>query len=265
MKNELIEKAINSDVNPSDYYDENHILHCGVCHEAKEMILPQAEAMFNICRLPLKCACEREKYEQMQQREKQEKHERKVRFLREKCFRKKNMYQWNFENDHGFNSKMNIAREFVNRWSEEHTGLLLWGSVGTGKTFMAACIANALLEKEVSVHMTNFAVILNDLSSFSRNKNEYVDELCAFDLVIIDDLGMERTTDYGLEQIFNVIDNLSCSDTRLIVTTNMTLKGMKETTDLMYKRIFDRILVKCIPVMINDGNQREKMMALAKR
>ena len=36
----------------------------------------------------------------------------------------------------------------------------LWGSVGTGKSFFAACIANALMEKEIPVRMTNFAAVL---------------------------------------------------------------------------------------------------------
>ena len=43
----------------------------------------------------------------------------------------------------------------------ENLGLLLWGGVGTGKSFLAGCIANALMEQEVSVRMTNFARIMN--------------------------------------------------------------------------------------------------------
>ena len=44
-------------------------------------------------------------------------------------------------------------------------GLLFWGAIGTGKGFLAGCIANALLEQEIPVCMTNFAEALNDLSS----------------------------------------------------------------------------------------------------
>ena len=43
-------------------------------------------------------------------------------------------------------------------------GYLLWGMVGTDKSYFAGCVANALMEKEVSVCMTNFALILNDLA-----------------------------------------------------------------------------------------------------
>lgn len=47
---------------------------------------------------------------------------------------------------------------------ERNVGLLLWGGVGTGKSFMAGCIANALMEQEVAVCMTNFARIMNELN-----------------------------------------------------------------------------------------------------
>ena len=49
------------------------------------------------------------------------------------------------------------------RW-KNGSGLLIWGDVGTGKSFFAGCIANALLEKGVPVLMTNFSRILNTLT-----------------------------------------------------------------------------------------------------
>ena len=49
-----------------------------------------------------------------------------------------------------------------------------WGGVGTGKSYLAGCIANALMEKEIPVHMTNFALILNDLAASFENRNEDV-------------------------------------------------------------------------------------------
>src|SRR5699024_11906731 len=71
------------------------------------------------------------------------------------------------------------------------------------KSYLAGCIANALMEKEVPVYMTNFAVILGDLSPGFTGRNEYISRLCRYPLLIIDDFGMERGTDYGLEQVFH--------------------------------------------------------------
>ena len=56
-----------------------------------------------------------------------------------------------FENDLGYNPKqIEMAKRYVQHWEEfkkDSTGLLLWGDVGTGKSFIAGCIANALLDK----------------------------------------------------------------------------------------------------------------------
>ena len=117
------------------------------------------------------------------------------------------------------------------------------GDVGTGKSFFAGCIANALLEQGVPVLMTNFSRILNALSGlYSEEKNQYIDSLNQYSLLIIDDLGIERSTEFALEQVFNVIDSRYRSKLPLIVTTNMTLEELKNPQDLTRSRIYDRVL-----------------------
>ena len=79
-------------------------------------------------------------------------------------------------------------------------GLLLWGDVGTGKTFIAGCIANALLDRGIPVLMTNFSRVLMRLTSnIAEDKNAFLDGLDAFRLLVIDDLGIERNTDFAQE------------------------------------------------------------------
>jgi len=86
---------------------------------------------------------------------------------------------------------------------------------------------NALMEQEVPVRMTNFAAVLNDLTARTEGRNEYIARLCRSPLLIIDDFGMERGTEYGLEQVYNVIDSRYRSRRPLIVTTNIPLHGRK--------------------------------------
>ena len=158
---------------------------------------------------------------------------------------------------------MKKARDYIEKWSDalsSNTGLVLWGDVGTGKTFFAACIANALVEQNVSVKMTNFSTILNDLFAES-DKNKYLDRLNKHSLLIIDDLGIERGTEYALEQVYNVIDTRYKSGKPLIVTTNLTLDELKFPTDIPHKRIYDRVLGMCVPVMFNGMNFRKEEAA----
>ena len=168
-----------------------------------------------------------------------------------------------FDKDNGKNPIMWVAKDYVSKWSDfasKNAGLVLWGDVGTGKTFFAACIANALVEQHVSVKMTNFSTILNDLFAES-DKNKYLDRLNDHNLLIIDDLGIERGTEYALEQVYNVIDTRYKRGKPLIITTNLTLDELKAPADIPHKRIYDRVLGMCVPVMFNGVNFRKEEAA----
>ena len=96
-----------------------------------------------------------------------------------------------------------MCGELGNHERAENIGYLFWGGVGTGKSYLAACIANALMEKEIAVRMTNFATIFNDLSASFEGRNEYISRLCSYPLLILDDFGMERgrnTAGTGLQR-----------------------------------------------------------------
>ena len=187
----------------------------------------------------------------------------RLNMLKSHCFEDHALYSWTFEKDNGKNPIMWVARDYVDKWSDAlsgNTGLVLWGDVGTGKTFFAACIANALVEQNVSVKMTNFSTILNDLFTES-DKNKYLNRLNDHSLLIIDDLGIERGTEYALEQVYNVIDTRYKSGKPLIITTNLTLDELKAPTDIPHKRIYDRVLGMCVPVMFNGVNFRKEEAA----
>ena len=113
-------------------------------------------------------------------------------------------------------------------------------------------------KKEVTVKMTNFNTILNDLFA-AEDKKEYIRSLNGYELLIIDDLGVERSSEYVLENIFSVIDWRYRSGKPLIITTNLPLAQLKQETKIEKKRIYDRILERCIPVKIDGVSRREAM------
>ena len=173
----------------------------------------------------------------------------------------KSLRDYNFDNDKGYNPEIQKARDYVRNWEKMKAGslgLLLWGDVGTGKSFLAGCIANALLDQGVPVLMTNFSRILNALTGmYSDDRNKFIDSFNKYSLLILDDLGIERNSEFALEQVFNVIDSRYRSKKPLIVTTNLTLEELKHPKDLARARIYDRILERCVPLKINNQNIRE--------
>ena len=89
-------------------------------------------------------------------------------------------------------------------------------------------------------------------------KHEYISRLCRYPLLIIDDFGMERGTDYGLEQVFHVIDTRYRSNKPLIATTNRPLDELKKPTDTAHSRIYDRLLSMCVPIRFTGVNFRQE-------
>ena len=69
---------------------------------------------------------------------------------------------------------------------------------------------------------------------------------------------MERGTEYGLEQVFNVIDSRYRSSKPLIVTTNLTLDDLRIPEDTAHSRIYDRLLSMCVPVRFTGDNFRQE-------
>ena len=257
MKDYLEDIAENAknEIKPEDYIGEDGLLHCGVCHMKTTH--------------PVMCRCRIEEYEKNQAEQRAREKARHIEELLREGFLSRSMRDWTFERDNGQNAQMPVARKYVQNWEqmkEKNIGLLIWGDVGCGKSFLAGAIANALIDQEVRVKMTNFTailndlsstLILNDLSSTFEGRNEYLNRLCSYPLLIIDDFGMERGTEYGLEQVYSVIDGRYRSKKPLIVTTNLTLTELRSAADTAHKRIYDRVLDMCVPIFCKGESFRK--------
>ena len=269
---DILENMTTAAPEMEDYIGEDGLLYCGKCHTPKEAYFPEGKELFGRDRHPAECDCQRAAREQRQAAEEHRRHVEAVENLKQRAFADSAMQQWTFENDNGRNPQTGIARRYAEHWEEmqaENIGCLFWGNVGNGKSYLAGCIANALMEKEISVRMTNFALILNDLAATFEGKNEYISNLCRYPLLILDDFGMERGTEYGLEQVYNVIDSRYRSGRPLIVTTNLTLEDLQHPEDTAHARIYDRLIEMCSPVRFTGSNFRkataqEKMGQLKK-
>lgn len=235
----------------ADYYSKDGLLYCGKCHTPKEAFFANGIIILGKNKHPVECACYKAEREQQEQEIQAQKHFDLVRRLKAEGFSDAAMLGWTFANDNGRSPQMHNAHRYVEQWQTmkaENIGLLLWGGVGTGKSFLAGCIANALMEQEVPVRMTNFARILNELNNSFSGRNEVVDKLCRYPLLILDDFGMERGTEYALEQIYNIVDSRYLSRKPLIVTTNLTLDELRHPQDTAHSRIYDRLLEMCVPI-----------------
>ena len=234
------------------------LIYCANCHTPRQHRIQLKDRVL----LPtVRCRCQQEAYEKEEAERKKQEFLMQVSRLKANGLQDKSLRDYTFANDKGYNPEIRKAHDYVAHWEEmkeKSLGLLLWGDVGTGKSFFAGCIANALLEKGIPVLMTNFSRILNTLTGmYSDDRNRFIDSLNKYSLLIIDDLGIERGTEFSLEQVFNFIDSRYRSKKPMIVTTNLTLNELKHPVDLAHARIYDRILERCVPLKINNQNIRE--------
>ena len=159
-----MDRLMTTAAEPQDYVAEDGLLYCGTCNTPKEAFFPNGRKLFRRDRHPTECRCRQATREKQEKEERARLHYEKVQRLKLQGFTDWAMQHWTFANDHGQNPQMQLAQRYVAHWPEmreKNVGLLLWGGVGTGKSFMAGCIANALMEQEVAVCMTNFARIMN--------------------------------------------------------------------------------------------------------
>lgn len=131
------------------------------------------------------------------------------------------------------------ARIYVEKFPAVRRWLYYFGPPGTGKTWTAACIANALLEKGFTVRMATPQQL--EAESWT-DKGERFKRYLAYDLFILDDLGTERKTEYSYELIFRLIDDRAKAKKPMVITSNITAMQLSNMEDLKNRRISSRIM-----------------------
>lgn len=243
----------------SDAYENpaDGLLYCPHCHTPKQakISFPGKEMVVDVL-----CQCQKQRRDQQIAARKRREMMDFVTGMRANSLQNSNLKEYTFANDLGYTPELTLAKRYVTQWDSmkaQNMGLLLWGGVGTGKSFFAGCIANALLAQGVPVLMTNFAKILGAVTGmYGMERQRFLSSLDTYSLLILDDLGAERNSEYALEQLFQVVDSRYQSRKPMIVTTNLTLEELKHPSDLAHERVYDRLLERCVPVKMNGKNIR---------
>lgn len=249
-----------------DYLGDDGYLYCGKCRTRKQYeITIDGEK----CKVPSMCQCEQEKRRQEEEFEKKRKQMERIERLKKNSLMDEKFKSCSFDTVSVTDSnrrQLKVCKRYAEKFGEmlaKNQGLLLYGDVGTGKTHFACCIGNYVMEHLSTVFATSLIKILQKAKSFRDADDEeaYISRLNYADLLILDDLGAERSTDYALEIVYNVIDSRYRSGKPMIVTTNLTLDEMRDTPDLRYRRIYDRIFEVCYPLEFVGKSWRMKEAA----
>lgn len=258
---EILIEGVNYNFDPSKEYLKDGHAYCKTCHERKD---GEVRSLLNMQFIfKHNCKCDRERLERQKQREREQKTDQ----LKRDCFVSMSQWAYSFDNYRGEKDKSYIiAKNFVKEYEQmkkDNIGLLFCGTVGSGKTYLACSIANALIEEYmIRVKIRNFAQIINDLqrSRFDLDKNEYIEALTNVSVLILDDLGIERDTSYAKEQVYNIVNSRYLKQKPTIFTTNLPYEKIQNSDDgVEYERIYSRIIEMCIPVKVMGEDFRKRL------
>lgn len=246
---------------PDDHINSaDGLKYCGKCHTPKEAFFPTDLQAQGFTKHPVmcKCAAKRREREEAERRE----YERMsyMTMLRSEAFRDMPAAGWRFESAAVTTPQLAKARGYAQNWDEFRKagiGLLLFGNVGTGKSYAAGCIANALIDRLESVLFVGMSDVVNRMQgNFGADRDSYMTSLMRPELLILDDLGAERNTSFGKERVFDVINRRRLTGKPMIITTNIPIVTMQKAASLDERRIYDRILEVCVPIRFDGENFR---------
>lgn len=255
-----VAQANNPGQRDGDYTGEDGLLWCGKCHTPKQVRSP-----LNGQLIPCLCDCEAKALEAQERAERRARWENRLAEMRRAGIYNPEYRKMTFERDDGKNATVSsLCRSYVQNWEQmerDNAGLLLYGNTGTGKTFMACCIANALIDRGIGALVTTMDRLIGAMrENYEANKADILERIQSIPLLVLDDLGRERSTEYVCEKIDEIVDARYTAGRPTIVTTNKTMEAMKEPQEQL-KRAYDRLLEMCAPVAVVGGSRRQEIGA----
>lgn len=246
---------------PDDYEDGDGLKVCGVCHTRKQVFF-EVEGLIPRTKVACMCKCEQDKQRSEDEARKREEARKRIEDMRGRGLADAQYRQCTFALDDSKESKASMfCRAYVSDWEwvqENNAGVMLYGDVGGGKTFLASCIANALIDQGVYVMMTSITRLTAAMQeNYSENRARILREVASVPLLILDDVGAERNTPYALEQAYEIVNARYKAKRPLIVTTNLTMPALKNAENIDYKRIFDRLVEMCTPCKVDAIGRRQ--------
>ena len=135
------------------------------------------------------------------------------------------------------------AMNFAEKFDQTYENFLIMGNAGTGKTFITSCIANRALERGKTVYYQTafrlFEIFENAKFGKTDDAAEVVRYVHDVDLLIIDDLGTEFTTQFTLTALFEIINSRIISQKSTVISTNL---GFEEISEIYSQRIASRFV-----------------------
>ncbi len=159
--------------------------------------------------------------------------------------------------DHAIVSAIKRYTNRIDEHLDAGRGLWLMGSVGTGKTTLAMLVSKAALKAGRSVAIYSLPRLLNEIRDTHRAERSHVDlldRLAAVDLLHLDDVGAERTTDWVLEELYSIVNARYEDQRSMLITTNIL--DREALCEQISERTVSRLTEMCEELPLVDHDHR---------
>lgn len=137
----------------------------------------------------------------------------------------------------------------------ERNCLLIVGGYGSGKTHLVASIANKLMDNGVPCLFDTFDGHLNKLKmEFSGGKSVYLEQMQNIDMLVLDDIGKEKQTDWSRSIMFTVINYRYEHMLPIMMTTNLNSDALKA---YLGGAVWSRLCEMCMGIQTRGGDYRQ--------
>ena len=261
--NQLIENQIENEKSNychNTYLGEGGLKYCTTCNEPvqsrRENIITG-----NTFLVARNCLCARNRIAENERIMKARKEEQAFKDRQKDCFGKfLSLYNCTFESSSCDSETFDYAKRLANdfdKYKDTSAGVLFWGKFRTSKTYMACAVANHIMKQGYTAKLIKLSDTIKDVFK-EIDKNSFLDRLQEYNLLIIDDLGVEKKTEYNLEIIYKIIDDRLTHKKPMIITTNLTLDEIKHPESRELARIYCRIEENYIPILFEENLNVDK-------
>lgn len=258
-------------IEPGDYIGQDGLYYCGKCNTPKETLV---EFSGETCKARTLCHCKAAIAEERNKAKAAAKEKQRLDEFCRACIPEEKYRQSTFAADNGSCPEaIAAAKWYVENFPalfSENKGMIFSGSVGTGKTFAACCIANALIYTNRRVFVREAASLIQDIADFNK-KDRTLEDIKKPDLLVIDDFEANQNSEFAVAKLCEIVSARYNTVKPFIITTNLTPKEIKDYAKSIspeQARIYDRAVEMCTceksPVILN-GKSIRASIAAAKR
>lgn len=179
-------------------------------------------------------------------------------------------YKITNKNKKAYDNAKKYANKLIN--GETDKGLFITGTYGVGKTYLASCIANEVIKNKITVVFGTLIQLLDYIKDTYKDSDvsdkEYLNLYSSVDLLIIDDLGKEKPTEWVLEKLFLIVNNRYNNYLPIVITTNYNRNQLRERLCVnknysMVDSIISRLYEMCGGIEIKDEDHRMRKFPIS--